>query len=148
VDPFRQRCRQPQTQDSPTPAYPTMSQPNHGETTPHDIPVPRTGEDGKPIYDQEFFLVLARHGRDVWNRWRAENPGIKRIRTTVLEMGLDFDLKDMRFRPESHEVADEPKHIKVNFESVDFRQATNLVVRSLERVSPGHGEVHRGDFWR
>jgi hypothetical protein len=125
-----------------------MSQPNHGETTPHDIPVPRTGEDGKPIYDQEFFLVLARHGRDVWNRWRAENPGIKRIRTTVLEMGLDFDLKDKRFRPESHEVADEPKHIKVNFESVDFRQATNLVVRSLERVSPGHGEVHRGDFWR
>ncbi|MGZ8308815.1 MAG: hypothetical protein ACXWU0_03185 [Rhodoplanes sp.] len=56
-----------------------------GESAPQDLPVPRTGEDGKPIYDQEFFLALARHGRDVWNRWRTENPGIH-----VTFEGVDF----------------------------------------------------------
>jgi uncharacterized protein YjbI with pentapeptide repeats len=36
-------------------------------------PEPRVGEDGSPIYDQEFFLALARCGKDVWNEWRREH---------------------------------------------------------------------------
>jgi hypothetical protein len=41
---------------------------------PHKLPVPRRGEDGKPVYDQDFFLTLARGGKDVWNHWRDINP--------------------------------------------------------------------------
>jgi len=36
-------------------------------------PKPRVGEDGAPIYDQQFFLALARCGADVWHQWRARN---------------------------------------------------------------------------
>jgi uncharacterized protein YjbI with pentapeptide repeats len=36
-------------------------------------PVPRTGADGKPVYDQEFFLALARMGSDTWNRWQRKS---------------------------------------------------------------------------
>jgi uncharacterized protein YjbI with pentapeptide repeats len=104
---------------------PKTPQPNDGETIPQDVPVPRTGEDGEPIYDREFFLVLARHGKDVWNRWRAQNPGVKPIPAYVIDMGLDFDLKDMRFIPQGPEVAGEPQHIKVNFEGVDFSEPGN-----------------------
>jgi uncharacterized protein YjbI with pentapeptide repeats len=55
------------------------------------LPVPRTGEDGKPVYDQEFFLALARRGKDErqrkdeWNRWRESNPDI-----AVTFKGIDF----------------------------------------------------------
>jgi hypothetical protein len=52
-------------------------------------PVPRTGKDGKPIYDQEFFLALARCGKDVWNRWRETNRAIR-----VTFGGTDFTKLD------------------------------------------------------
>jgi uncharacterized protein YjbI with pentapeptide repeats len=48
-------------------------------------PVPRIGDDGKPVYDQEFFLALARCGKDVWNRWSAANE-----KTAVTFSGHDF----------------------------------------------------------
>jgi hypothetical protein len=57
---------------------------------------PGAGEDGSPVYDQQFFLALARSGKDIWNEWRVNHP---------------FDNFD--------------DHIKVTFESVDFREAEN-----------------------
>ena len=49
-------------------------------------------------YDQEFFLTLARRGKEVWNRWRAEN----------------------------HYVEGHP-YISVTFEGVDFRDPPNAI---------------------
>lgn len=80
-------------------ATPETSPPSGGEPLPPDFPVPRTGEDGRPIYDQEFFLALARRGKEVWNSWRAEN------------------LK----------VEDQP-YIRITFEGVDFREPENSVI--------------------
>jgi Pentapeptide repeats (9 copies) len=59
-----------------------------------ELPTSRMGEDGKPIYDQEFFLALARCGKDAWNRWRETNPEIK-----VTFEGIDFrePNKDINF---------------------------------------------------
>jgi Pentapeptide repeats (9 copies) len=65
----------------------------NGETV--ELPTPRMGQDGKPIYDQEFFLALARCGKDDWNRWRETNPEIK-----VTFEGIDFrepQNKDINF---------------------------------------------------
>ncbi len=67
-----------------------------GEKAPQALPVPRIGADGKPVYDQKFFLALARLGKDVWNRWRAEHPA---------EWGSS--------------------HIAVSFAGVDFREPDN-----------------------
>ena len=78
--------------------FETSPPPSGGEAAPQDFPVPRIGEDGKPIYDQEFFLALARRSKEVWNRWRAENPYVK----------------------------GEP-YISVTFEGVDFREPANAV---------------------
>jgi hypothetical protein len=41
--------------------------PPSGDESALPLPVPRTGDDGKPVYDQEFFLALARRGKDAWN---------------------------------------------------------------------------------
>jgi len=54
---------------------------------------------GKPIYDQEFFLALARRGKELWNSWRAKNPGVE---------GQPY--------------------ISVTFEGVDFRESANGVI--------------------
>ena len=54
-------------------ATPETTPPSGGEPAPPDFPVARIGEAGKPNYDQEFFLALARRGKEVWNRWRAGN---------------------------------------------------------------------------
>jgi uncharacterized protein YjbI with pentapeptide repeats len=59
--------------------------PARGDENAPQLPVPRTGDDGKPIYDQEFFLALARRGKDEWNRWCEERPG-----TRVTFAGVDF----------------------------------------------------------
>src|SRR4051812_16900207 len=50
--------------------------PPAGEQVPPQPPVPRIGDDGKPVYDQEFFLALAKCGKDEWNRWRENEPDI------------------------------------------------------------------------
>ncbi|MGZ9052374.1 MAG: pentapeptide repeat-containing protein [Rhodoplanes sp.] len=78
---------------------PEASPPSGGEQAPQDFPVPRTGEDGKPIYDQEFFLALAGRGKEVWNRWRAANRSVE---------GQPY--------------------IRVTFEGVDFREPANAVI--------------------
>jgi hypothetical protein len=60
-----------------------------GETPPRP-PVPRIGEDGKPVYDQQFFLALARCGKDVWNEWREKHSSKDRetyIRVTFADVG-------------------------------------------------------------
>ncbi len=46
--------------------------PPGGDASAPQPPVPRTGDDGQPVYDQEFFLALARCGKDVWNDWREK----------------------------------------------------------------------------
>jgi uncharacterized protein YjbI with pentapeptide repeats len=64
------------------------------------------GEDGKPVYDQEqvydqqFFLSLARRGRDAWNKWQDENPGVRVI----------FEEVDFR----------EPANATINFSGFNF----------------------------
>ena len=80
--------------------------PSGGEPAPPDFPVARIGEDGKPNYDQEFFLALARRGKEVWNRWRAGNRNVE---------GQPY--------------------ISVTFEGVDFREPANAVSRSSEPFS-------------
>ena len=87
-------------------ATPETSPPSGGEPAPPDFPVARIGEDGKPNYDQEFFLALARRGKEVWNRWRAENRNVE---------GQPY--------------------ISVTFEGVDFREPANAVSRSSEPFS-------------
>ena len=62
-------------------ATPEPSPPSGGEPAP---PAPRIGADGKPIYDQEFFLKLALRGKEVWNCWRAERY------ISVTFKGVDF----------------------------------------------------------
>ena len=76
--------------DQPPPAAGTPAE--RGNTSPTQPPVPRTGDDGAPIYDQEFFLALARCGRDVWNEWRT-----------------------------GHSSGDDKTYVKVTFAKVDFR---------------------------
>ena len=75
--------------DQPPPAV--------GTTDSREPPEPRVGEDGAPIYDQQFFLALARCGKDVWNEWRARHSGDD----------------------------DDQNYIKVTFASVDFSAAEN-----------------------
>ena len=80
------------------------------------LPIPRTGEDGKPIYDQEFFLALARCGKKGWNRWREGNP----------EIPVTF--KGVAFRPQGWF----PEHGKrlyepgVNFSGFEFGDAADF----------------------
>jgi uncharacterized protein YjbI with pentapeptide repeats len=61
------------------------------ETENDVIPSPRTDGNGYFIYDQAFFLALARLGKEVWNRWRAANsrhgPGPY---VSVTFEGIDF----------------------------------------------------------
>lgn len=52
-------------------------------------PIPRIGVDGKPVHDQEFFLALARRGKDTWNAWRASNAGL-----AATFAGIDFRTPD------------------------------------------------------
>lgn len=40
-------------------------------------PQPDIGDDGRPIYDQNYFLKLAACGREVWNQWRAAHGVVK-----------------------------------------------------------------------
>jgi len=68
-------------------------------TSPMEPPAPRSGKDGKPVYDQEFFLALARCGNDVWNNWRAENTS-----------------------------GSAGSYIRVTFARVDFRDPENSVI--------------------
>jgi uncharacterized protein YjbI with pentapeptide repeats len=49
-------------------------------------PTPRMGQDGTPIYDQEFFVALARCGKNAWNTWRRRNPDIN-----VTFKGVNFN---------------------------------------------------------
>jgi hypothetical protein len=101
------------------------------------FPVPRTGEDGKPIYDQQFFLALARLGKDTWNRWRAAHPRDEKIQLWE----------------------DDPNYIAVTFEGVDFREPAHAVIdfsgfdfgndanfsgcRFGDGPSPGEGKAFR-----
>jgi hypothetical protein len=57
------------------------------------------GEDGKPVYDQTFFLALARRGKDAWNEWRDGHPDIKVTFEGVHfeepdNMGIDFRISN------------------------------------------------------
>ncbi len=56
-------------------------------------------EGAKLIYDQAFFLELARRGKEDWNRWRAQNPRV-----------------------------DGQPYISANFERVDFRDPANAAI--------------------
>jgi uncharacterized protein YjbI with pentapeptide repeats len=58
------------------------------------------GEDGQPVYDQQFFLSLARRGREEWNKWRDENP----------EVEVTFEKVDFR----------EPENATINFSDFKF----------------------------
>ncbi|MCC3305998.1 pentapeptide repeat-containing protein [Sneathiella sp. HT1-7] len=49
-------------------------------------------EEEKKILPKEEALALARKGKDAWNRWAAENPGIK-----VDFSGHDFSQEDISF---------------------------------------------------
>jgi hypothetical protein len=74
-------------------------------------PTPRMGQDGKPIYDQEFFLAMARCGKDAWNQWREANPKIKvtfegvnfeeprneDINFSKFQLGVGANFRDCRF---------------------------------------------------
>jgi hypothetical protein len=82
--------------------------------TPPQWPAPRTGADGKPIYDQDFFLALARRGRDAWNQWRAaHSEGSLQdgtyIRATFA--GVDFRVLD---------------NAKIDFAGFEFGHGANL----------------------
>jgi Pentapeptide repeats (9 copies) len=67
-------------------------------------PVPRTGPDGKSFYDQRFFLELAQKGKEVWNRWRNQNPDVVvtfekfDFRTVDPIQRVDFSGFDFGFR--------------------------------------------------
>jgi len=76
-----------------------------GEQPPQTFPVPRTSKDGKPAYDQEFFLALARLGKDAWNHWEEENHKI-----WVTFEGVDF-----------REPANESEHAKMVFVAIECR---------------------------
>ena len=71
--------------DSAASGEATPSPPSGGKPAPLDFPVPRI----EPIYDQEFFLALARCGKEVWNHWRAENRAKARQPYVTFE-GVDF----------------------------------------------------------
>jgi uncharacterized protein YjbI with pentapeptide repeats len=81
-------------------ATPETSPPSGREPLASDFPVPRTGEGGKPIYDQEFFLALARCGREVWNQWCRSNPTV----------WITFEAIDFR----------EPKNATIDFSGFKF----------------------------
>jgi hypothetical protein len=58
------------------------------------VPVPSTGTNGEAIYDQKFFLALARCGTDVWNKWRMDNTAedpVVYIRATFADVDFRED---------------------------------------------------------
>lgn len=62
----------------------TTDQTADAKITPQS-PIPGTGADGKAVYDQAFFLALARCGKNVWNRWRDSHSDIP-----IIFSGVDF----------------------------------------------------------
>jgi hypothetical protein len=93
---------------------------NSDHSAPHELTTPRMGEDGKPAHDQEFFLSLARCGKDVWNQWRKTNPDI-----VVTFEGVNFnepDNKDINFA--YFELGD-----RANFRAGLFGNSANLSAR-------------------
>jgi hypothetical protein len=81
------------------------------------------GKDGKPVYDQEFFLSLARRGRDAWNKWRDDNP----------EVRVTFE------RVSFHA----PENATINFSGFTFGEAANFFRCRFESVKqpPAIGEL-------
>jgi uncharacterized protein YjbI with pentapeptide repeats len=57
-------------------------------------------EDSESVYDQTFFLALARRGRESWNRWRDENPNVP----------ITFEHVDFR----------EPENASIDFSGFSF----------------------------
>jgi uncharacterized protein YjbI with pentapeptide repeats len=59
-----------------------------------DLPTPRTGKDGKAIHDQDFFLKLARCGKDIWNKWTKTHSNIY---VTFEGVNFETENKDITF---------------------------------------------------
>ena len=79
--------------------------------------LPQTGNGGHPIYDQEFFLALARRGKNAWNRWREENGRMEG-----------------------------KQYVSANFEGVDFRQRENEEIDFMDFVFGDGANFHACQF--
>ncbi|MGE0564266.1 MAG: pentapeptide repeat-containing protein [Pseudolabrys sp.] len=84
-------------------------------------PQPEIGANGKPVYDQAYFLKLAKCGRDVWNQWRAAH-GVKKEGINWRTPGSGY--------------------IRVNFAGVDFAEQSTKP--NFSGFDFGHGANFSG----
>jgi uncharacterized protein YjbI with pentapeptide repeats len=82
------------------------------------------GENGRPAYDQGFFVALARRGKDAWNEWRHKHPDIN-----VTFEGVNFD---------------EPDHIDLDFSGFKFGSDATFSGASFVR---GAAKFGGAEFW-
>jgi hypothetical protein len=98
-------------------------------------PVPRTGKGGKLIYDQEFFLALARLGKDVWNRWQEAHNHI-----SITFKGIDFRNPDIG----AIDFSEFKFGSSVNFRTCRFGEGPDRVDKN--RMRPGMARFNRAVF--
>ncbi|MBI1203102.1 MAG: hypothetical protein GC182_11380 [Rhodopseudomonas sp.] len=102
------------------PPEPDIEEPTRGPASHKPIiegpwPRPEIGADGEPIYDQTYFLKLAKCGRDIWNAWRAAHGAKDGI--------IWWDKKS--------------GYVRVTFAGVDFTERGNTV--DFSGFDFGHG---------
>jgi hypothetical protein len=110
-----------------------------------ELPTPRMGRDGKAVCDWEFFLVLARCGKDAWNHWREaydfiavtfeglnfEEPQNRDINFSKFQLGDNANFRGCRFGDQA-DLSGATFGVEANLSGATFGILANLIGAGFE----------------